>query len=76
MTTKMLRDIFSERLSDIMSDRGLTAKALADLSGLSKYTIDNYRSLSGHSELPNGTTLYLLADALDVSIDYLLGRTD
>ena len=67
-------EIFSERLCDIMDRKHISVTELAEKSGLSKYTIYDYRSIC--KSIPMGMTLWLLADALDVSIDYLVGRTD
>ena len=67
-------EIFSERLVDIMDRRGISVMELAEKTGLSKWTIYDYRSVI--SNMPMVATVWLLADALDVSIDYLVGRTD
>ena len=67
-------EIFSERLCDIMDRKHISVPELAKKSGISKWTIYGYRTV--YEKLPMGASLWLLADALNVSIDYLVGRTD
>lgn len=65
--------MFGKRLNQIRKQRGFTAQKMADLLSVSLRTYRNYES--GHS-FPNFETLVNIADTLDVSIDYLLGRDD
>lgn len=56
-----------------MYNNKLDQNELARRTGLTQATISRY--VTGKS-VPSGENLILLADALDISIDYLLGRTD
>lgn len=62
---------FSERLSHCMQEHRLNGNDLAALSGVTAATISRY--LNG-LRTPTVDNVVLLADALDVSVDYLLGR--
>lgn len=64
---------FSERLSYCMSEQGLNGVELSSLSGVTTATISRY--LNG-LRMPTIDNIILLADALDVSVDYLLGLHD
>lgn len=64
---------FSERLSHCMEQRGLNGVELSALSGVTTATISRY--LNG-LRMPTIDNIILLADALDVSVDYLLGLHD
>ena len=70
--SKVDSTVFSERLRRMRNDRGWTLESLSFRSGLSCPTL---------SKMENGTNPKLdsvvkLADALDVSIDYLAGRKE
>ena len=64
---------FSERLSLCMRQHGLNGVELSTLSGVTAATISRY--LNG-LRMPTVDNIILLADALDVSVDYLLGLHD
>ena len=64
---------FAEILKDLRAEKGLKQKELAKLSGLSAQCIS---TLELGTRAPTGITLLMLANALNVSTDYLLGRTD
>lgn len=64
---------FSECLKSARKDAGLTQGQLAIKSGLNNYQISCYET--GRHE-PSLLTLCCLADALRVSTDHLLGRSD
>lgn len=64
---------FSDRLRSARAMRGLTQRQVANLSnmaerGYQKYELDEAQ--------PTLRQLVAIADALDVSLDYLAGRTD
>ena len=61
------------RLQSLRNQRGLSQRELARLSGLGETQIHKYEN--GQSD-PSSTNLSLIADQLNVSSDYLLGRTD
>ena len=62
---------FKERLRKIREDKGYTQDDLSRLSGIKKSNISKYEN--GIHE-PTVSILCRLADALDVSIDYLTAR--
>lgn len=64
---------FSERLRGLMKEFGYNQVKLAEKSGVKQNTISSW--LSGKKE-PGMTSLWLIADCFDVSIDYLIGRKD
>jgi transcriptional regulator with XRE-family HTH domain len=55
-----------------MEDRGLTPASLAMVSGVAPVTVNRW--LDGEFQ-PRFKNLARIADVLDVSSDYLLGRT-
>jgi lambda repressor-like predicted transcriptional regulator len=63
---------FSERLAAAMEDRGLDANALSMIAGVTPSTVQRW--LTGKFK-PRYASLKRIADTLDVSCDYLLGRT-
>lgn len=64
---------FGERLKMARNAKRLSQQALADIISKSLNTVGLYeRGL----RQPSLETLCLLADTLDVSVDYLLARTD
>ena len=65
--------MFSERLNKIRKLRGFTAQQMADSLCVTLRSYRNYES--GHS-CPDYDKLVIIADKLNVSIDYLLGRDD
>ena len=65
--------IFAERLQGLRKERGLTQKDMAEQLGISTRT---YQYYEGDEHRPDIETLWALADYFDVSIDYLVGRSD
>ena len=65
--------IFSERLLLLRKSNGLTQKKLATEMNLSELAIQNYES---QRRKPAFDVLIALADFFDVSLDYLVGRSD
>jgi transcriptional regulator with XRE-family HTH domain len=61
-----------ERLKYIRTSRGLTQKHLGELAGVGERRVQYYES---GSQKPGFDVLVALSDALDVSLDYLAGRT-
>lgn len=62
-----------ERITDTLQKQNKSAKAMCADLGIGLNTVHTLRNS------PNGITtakLYAIADYLDVSADYLLGRTD
>ena len=65
--------IINKRLQHLKATRNLLQKDIAKGSNLSLRGYQNYER--GQRE-PNADVLIALADYFDVSIDYLVGRTD
>ncbi len=65
--------MIGERLYDLRKDAGLTQDELADILKINKHSISSYEREK--SEPPDIIKL-LIADYFNVSVDYLLGRTD
>lgn len=62
---------FSKRLREARKARSFTQEELAEKADISRVMISRYET---GSVIPTVDVLISLADALDVSIDYLLGR--
>jgi transcriptional repressor of PBSX genes len=65
--------MYSNRFKDIRITKGLTQKQVADDLNLSVIAIQNYENLR---RKPAYDILIALADYFDVSLDYLVGRSD
>ncbi len=72
MTSGEMR-LFSERLLIALHRRNITQRSLAEQIGISPKALNKY--VRGRT-IPSSDTLYKIAEALDVSTDWLLGRTD
>ena len=66
-------EIFSKRLKVLRSEKGLTQENLGTILHKNRNSIAGYES---RNQEPDFEFLCLIADFFDVSIDYLLGRTD
>ena len=66
-------EIFVARMRTLMELKGLSSSELADQSDLARSTLTQF--LAGNTK-PSADALVKLADMLDASIDYLLGRSD
>ena len=64
----------AERLKGLRKERGWTQKELQAMSGVPYTTIS--RIERGNPRQINTNTLVALADALEVTTDYLLGRSN
>lgn len=62
-----------QNLFKIIEERGISAKKLSDITGISTGNISDWKS--GRC-LPSISALITIADYLNISIDYLVGRTD
>lgn len=67
------QSIFSKRLKETRELRRLNQEQLAVKAGLPSTAISHFES---EARKPSFDNLRKLADALEVSIDYLMGRTD
>ncbi len=63
--------LFSQRLSSERIRHGHTMKSLSQLTGIPKTTLQGYESQSVIVDIEN---LIKIADALDVSLDWITGR--
>ena len=73
MTPSQLIDIFKERLKSARSLRGMNQAELAAKAGLPAASVSHFES---GPRKPSFDNLKALASALDVTTDYLLGRSD
>jgi methanogenic corrinoid protein MtbC1 len=64
---------FAARLRELRTGRSLRQRDLADALGVAQTTIANYEQ---GTRFPDEKILHKLADFFDVSLDYLLARTD
>ena len=64
---------FQTRLTNIRRSKGFTQKQVADGIGISEVGLQNYEN--GRRK-PAFDVLVALADFYDVSLDYLVGRSD
>lgn len=66
---------FFERYAATCTEHGIEpcSQKAADLFGISRSTISSWNT---KNTFPKGETVAAIADALGVSTDYLLGRTD
>jgi transcriptional regulator with XRE-family HTH domain len=65
--------ILSERLRQCRRDAGLTQAQLAIYADITEKAYQNYEALRREPKLE---ILVRIADTLDVSLDYLVGRSD
>ena len=64
---------FSERLRELRIENGITQSALGKVIGTGADSICVYEKGKGY---PEARRLIMLADYFEVSLDYLVGRTD
>jgi len=64
---------FSERLKELRNERKLKQQELADICGVKIRTLQDYEYGKCY---PTALGLVFLAEYFDVSLDYLMGRTD
>ena len=65
--------MFSERLNKIRKSNGITAQQMANYLDTG---IRNYRKYESGDARPSYEALVMIANILNVSIDYLLGREE
>lgn len=65
--------MFNKRLREMRMKRGFTQQHLADLLNIA---LRSYQCYETGTRTPCYDLLILMADILDVSLDYLLGRDD
>jgi len=64
---------FSERMRELRKEKGISLEKLAEMMGTTKATLSRYEN---SKRIPNIEFVEELAKIFDVSVDYLLGRTD
>lgn len=64
--------MYKNRFKIVRVSKGLTQKQFADALGVSEVAIQNYEN---NRRKPAYDILIAMADVLDVSLDYLTGRT-
>ena len=64
---------FSQRLRELRQERGLKQREMAEICGLKLRGYQQYEYNESYPEVPG---LVALADYFNVSLDYLMGRTD
>lgn len=64
---------FGERLKLLRNERNLTQKEFSAIIGINERSYQNYEI---NQSTPNHKILLFLADYFDVSLDYLVGRSD
>ena len=67
------RERFTANLNEIMEARGIQGVQMAKAVGISEAAISNYRT--GRKE-PTLTSLCMLADYFEISLDVLVGRKE
>ena len=67
------KKLFSERISSLRKLSKLSQKQLGDAIGISQDTISRMEKAQRAASIE---VLYALADFFDVSLDYLVGRSD
>jgi transcriptional regulator with XRE-family HTH domain len=67
------RNIFSERFKTVRLEKKLTMVDIANSLGISKQSVHEWQT---KRSAPSADKLVELADYFDVSIDYLVGRSD
>jgi len=68
-----VKDVFTTRLKQSITERGLTQRMLATLIGTTEQSVSRW---ANGNRTPNADMLYRMCKALDVSADYLLGLSN
>ena len=69
----VMREILSRRLKELRKERGLSQIQVAIFCDITEKTYQNYELMTREPKLE---ILIRIADFYNVSIDYLVGRTD
>ena len=67
------KSIFADRLKQLRSTHNVNSQQLADSIGVSRPAISQFENAAN---FPHVNTLCALADYFDVSLDYLVGRSN
>ena len=60
-----------DRLKDLCDEQGISVNILEERLGIGKNSLYSWKK-----NIPKGSNLIKVADYFDISVDYLLGRTD
>ena len=63
----------SERIEEIKKEKGWTTKQFADFVGIPRTTVNSW---IWKEKVPRIDLLYKMADAFNVTVDYLIGREE
>lgn len=69
----MIKNVLAERLKECRKEKGYTQIQVAIYCDITEKTYQNYELMTRE---PKIEILIRIADLFDVSIDYLVGRTD
>lgn len=64
---------FPERIRELRKESKMTQQKMADFCGIQLRAYQSYEYKQGYPSIPN---LLALADLFNVSLDYLMGRSD
>lgn len=64
---------FEERLAALRKEKGVSQAELGEVLGVTRWSVLNYEAGKNR---PDYDGLMVLADYFNVSLDYLVGRTD
>lgn len=67
------KNIFSERLNSLRRKQNITQTQLGEAVGISQFAVSKIEKGQRAASIE---VLYALADYFDVSLDYLVGRSD
>ena len=68
-----MKNLFAQRLTELITEKKLSKRALAQKIGVSAMSVSDWTT--GKVQ-PTAENVYLCAEYLDVSSDYLLGLED
>ncbi|MGG1664539.1 helix-turn-helix domain-containing protein [Brevibacillus sp. NRS-1366] len=69
----MINSLFAERVAKLRTENNMTLETFGELIGLTKSSVGNIEKMRKPASLD---VVYKIAEQFNVSIDYLLGRTD
>ena len=72
-TKNTCEQVFGKRLKELRKEHGYTIEQFADMVGISKSTLGYYEN---YKRMPDIEILARIANVLNVSADYLIGRTN
>ncbi|MCD7824168.1 MAG: helix-turn-helix domain-containing protein [Oscillospiraceae bacterium] len=65
--------LIAQRMKKLRKDKDVTQSQVCDTTGINRI---NYSGYENEKATPNAETLVRIADYFEVSVDYLMGRTD